>query len=100
MDASSVEAGISSVTGSLEAAEAALNNIDYSNMDEETAAAVASAINSALGSVQAAEATASGIDTSTITASAPDTSALQAAASTLKLCTDSISNCRNPGRSC
>ena len=46
----------------------------------ETAAAVEAAIDGALGSIQAAEDSASNIDTSTITASAPDTSALHSAA--------------------
>ena len=53
-------------------------------MDDETAAAVEAAIDGALGSIQAAEDSASNIDTSTITASAPDTSALQSAADALR----------------
>lgn len=38
---------------SQEAAESALHNIDTSNMDDETAAAVEAAIDGALGSIQA-----------------------------------------------
>ena len=84
VDASSVDAGVAAVSSQLEAAESALYNIDTSNMDDETAAAVEAAIDGALGSIQAAEDSASNIDTSTITASAPDTSALQSAADALR----------------
>ena len=44
VDASSVDAGVAAVSSQLEAAESALYNIDTSNMDDETAAAVENAI--------------------------------------------------------
>ena len=61
-------------------------------MDDETAAAVEAAVDGALGSIQAAADSASNIDTSTITASAPDTSALQAAADSLRASADSAAS--------